>query len=89
MASGSFNIEIPYPIFEVEVDFEPAINHGEDSRWFARIEIGGVVLMKREYNADWGAGPRELLAEDADEARRMILEEFGRKMKELLGGDLK
>jgi hypothetical protein len=85
MSVGSYNIEIPHPVIEVEVDFEPAINHGENSRWFARVEIGGVTLMKREYQADWPDFKRpDDFAEDGDEARRMILAEFGKHLKSKL-----
>lgn len=83
---SSYNIEIPHPVIEVEVDFEPPINDGERSMWFARIEVGGVVLMKRDYTADWPRSGERLdnFAEDADEAREMILAEFGAKLKALL-----
>lgn len=84
---SNYNIEIPHPVIEVEVDFEPAINDGERCMWFARIEVGGVVLMKRDYFADWPWGERPeagAFAENADDARGLILAEFGAKLKALL-----
>jgi hypothetical protein len=88
---GSYNIEIPHPVIEVEVEYEPATSHNEDSRWFARVEVGGVVLMKREYDADWRdyTTRPDNFAEDADEARQMILKDFGTAIKNLLEGETK
>lgn len=88
---GSYNIEIPHPVIEVEVDYEPATERDQMSRWFARVEIAGVVLMKREYSASWHDYTKrpENFAEDADEARRLILEEFGNALKTLLEGGAK
>lgn len=88
---GSYNIEIPHPVIEVEVDYEPATERDQMSRWFARVEIAGVVLMKREYDAEWRnyTTRPDNFAEDGDEARRMILEEFGKVMKNLIEGGTK
>lgn len=88
---GSYNIEIPHPVIEVEVDYEPSLKREDVSHWYARVEIGGAVLMKREYTADWfdySTRP-DNFAETADDARRMILEEFGNAMKNLLEGGTK
>lgn len=90
MASGTVSIEIPAPIVDIEVKYEPGPERNEGNTWFATVEVGGVVVMSRTYDADWRSftqRPKDF-AEDADEARQMIAKDFGIAMKNLLGGDV-
>ena len=52
MASGTFNIEVPKPVIEVEVDYNPA-GLADVGEWHAKVSAGGVVLMEGDYSSDY------------------------------------
>lgn len=83
---SSYTIEIPKQVIEVEVQYNPATVRRENNVWSAWIEVGGVRVMEREYNADWPAYEKQPdnFASDPDAATSAILAEFGEKLKKLL-----
>lgn len=90
------HIEIPAPVIKAEV----AWGSTEDrispqghfvSVWPVNIEVGGVIVMRREFDNDYLADPenpghhRTTFASDAEEAQEQALTEFGRKIRDLIG----
>jgi hypothetical protein len=85
---GSYHIELPAPVIDIEVKYQPGPERNEGNTWLATVEVGGVVVMERTYDADWHSftqRPKDF-AEDPDEARQMIAKDFGLAIKKLLEG---
>lgn len=85
---STYEIEIPEPVVTANAQYEPTIERDGKAAWFAWVEVGGVRVIERRYDAEWGAYEHapDNYAEDSDDAERLVLEEFGERLKTLLEG---
>lgn len=83
---SSYQIEVPEQVVTAYADYLLGTDEGATPKWLAKVYVGGVTVMEREYVAEWGSYDKEPenYAEDSDDAKALILEEFGEKLKKLL-----
>jgi hypothetical protein len=66
-------IEIPDPVLTVEIGIDPDIDNYPYG-WIATIYCGSIPVLERKYHG----------SNSSDDARVMILEEFGQALKRLV-----